>query len=102
MDGRSWIYRDLPQSLWMMDYYNNIQGFINYAQSNPINISEEDLRCSCNRCKNKKFLGPDVVTMHLLYIKKKRFMKKYMCWYGHGEPYVSSRYYGRKDGWVNF
>jgi len=71
MDGRSWMYRDLPQSLWMMDYYNNIQGFINYAQSNPINISEEDLRCSCNRCKNKKFLGPDVVTMHLLYIKKK-------------------------------
>jgi hypothetical protein len=23
-------------------------------------------------------------------------MKKYMCWYGHEEPYVSSRYYGRR------
>jgi hypothetical protein len=33
-----------------------------------------------------KFLYLDVVTMHLLYIKK--FMEKYMCWYAHEEPYV--------------
>jgi hypothetical protein len=66
MDSRSWMYRDLPQGLRMMDYCNRIQGFINYTQYNPINISEEDIRCSCNRCKNKKFLGPDVIMMHLL------------------------------------
>jgi len=34
----------------------------------------------------KKILYLDVVTMHLLYIKK--FMEKYMCWYAHEEPYV--------------
>jgi len=43
MDSRSWMYRDLPQGLRMMDYCDRIQGFINYTQSNPINISEEDI-----------------------------------------------------------
>ena len=40
MDNRSWIYRDSPQGLRMMDYCNGIRGFINYALSNPRNISE--------------------------------------------------------------
>jgi hypothetical protein len=43
---------------------------ITYALSNPKNISERDIRCSCKRCKNKNFLNPDVVTMHLLQKKK--------------------------------
>ena len=42
---------------------------ITYALSNPKNISERDIRCSCKRCKNKNFLNPDVVTMHLLQKK---------------------------------
>jgi hypothetical protein len=33
------MYRDLPQGLWMMDYCNGVQGFINYAISNPRNIN---------------------------------------------------------------
>ena len=45
MDDRSWMYRDSPQSLRMMDYCNEIQGFINYAQSNLSNISEMGIRC---------------------------------------------------------
>jgi len=53
----------------MMDYCNVIQGFINYTISNPINISGGGIRCPCKRCKNKKFLDPYIVTMHLL--KKK-------------------------------
>jgi hypothetical protein len=28
MDDRSWRYRDSPQKLHMMDYYNKVQGFI--------------------------------------------------------------------------
>ena len=50
----------------MMDYYNGVQDFINYALFNPRNISGLSIRCPCKRCKNKKFIDPDVVTMHLL------------------------------------
>jgi hypothetical protein len=39
-----------------MDYYNKVQGFINYALSNPRNISGDSIRSSCRRCKNKKDL----------------------------------------------
>jgi hypothetical protein len=49
-----------------MNYCNVIQGFINYALSNSRNISGGDIRCLCKRCKNKKFLDPEVVTMHFL------------------------------------
>jgi hypothetical protein len=35
--------------------------------------------------KIKKFLHPDVVTMHLL---RKGFMKDYLCWYAHGGIFV--------------
>ena len=62
-----------------------VQGFINYILFNPRNISGGGIRCSCKRCKNKKFLDSDCVTMHLL---QKRLMEKYSCWYTHGEPYV--------------
>jgi hypothetical protein len=36
-------------------------------------------------CKNKKFLHPDVATMHLLH---KGFMEDYLCWYAHRELFV--------------
>ena len=59
---------------------------ITYALSNPRNISERGIRCSCKRCKNKNFLNPDVVTMHLL--QKKKFLEKHRYWFVHEEPYV--------------
>jgi hypothetical protein len=68
-----------------MNYCNVVYGFINYTPSNSKNISECDIKCLCKRCKNKKFLDLDVVMMHLL---QKRFMKRYMCWFAHGEPYI--------------
>jgi hypothetical protein len=68
-----------------MDYCNEVQGFINYTISNPRDISGSGIRCSCKRCKNKKFLDPDVVTIHLL---QKGFIEQYMFWYIHREPYV--------------
>ena len=69
-----------------MNYYNEVQGLINYALFNPRNISESDIRYPCKRCKNKKFLDPDIVTIHFL---QKKVHKKYLYWYAHGEPYVS-------------
>jgi hypothetical protein len=68
-----------------MDYCNEVQGFINYTISNPRDISGGGIRCSCKRCKNKKFLDPNIVTIHLL---QKEFIEQYMFWYAHREPYV--------------
>jgi len=76
MDDYSCMYRDSPQGLQKTDYCNGVQGFINYALSNPRNISGGGIRCPCKKCKNKKFIDPDTVTMHLL---QKRFMEKYLC-----------------------
>jgi hypothetical protein len=69
----------------MMDYCNGIQGFINFATSIPRNFTNSGIRCPCRKCKNKKFLHPDVVTMHLL---SKGFMEDYLCWYAHRELFV--------------
>jgi hypothetical protein len=68
-----------------MNYGNEVHGFINYTLSNSRNISGMSIRCLCKRCKNKKFINPDVVMMHLL---RKRFIEKYLCWYAHEESYV--------------
>jgi hypothetical protein len=46
--------RDSPKGLRRMDYYNRIQDFINYALSNPRNISAGRIRYPFKRCKNKK------------------------------------------------
>jgi len=46
-------------------YCNGVQGFINYVLSNLKNISGDGIRCSCKRCKNKKVIDSDIVTMHL-------------------------------------
>jgi hypothetical protein len=77
----------------MMDYCNGVEGFINYALSNPTNINEGGIRCPCKKYKNKDFYYPDGVTMRLLY--KKKIVEKCMCWYTHEEPYVPRPWYKR-------
>jgi hypothetical protein len=78
----------------MMNYCNGIQSFINYALSNLKNFSGESIRCPCKSCKNKKFLDPNIITMHLL---QKRFMKKHLCGYTHEEAYDP-----HNKGWTHF
>jgi len=85
MDNHSWIYRDSPQRLRRINYCNGVQGFINFATSIPMNFTDSGIRCPRKKCKNKKFLHQDVVTMHLL---TKWFMEDYLCWYTHGELFV--------------
>jgi hypothetical protein len=65
-----------------------VQGFINFATSIPRNFTGGGIKCPCRKCQNKKYLYPDVVTMHLLH---KGFMENYQCWYAHGEVFVSKR-----------
>jgi hypothetical protein len=69
----------------MMDYCNGVQGFINFTTSILKFFSGGGIRCSYKKCKNKKFLHPDDVKMHLLH---KGFMKDYLCWYAHRELFV--------------
>jgi len=84
MDDRSWMYRDSPQGLRRMDYCNGVQGFINFATSIPRNFTGGGIRCPCRKCQNKKYMYPDVVTMHLLH---KGFMENYQ--FGmHTEKYL--------------
>jgi len=88
MNNRSCMYRDSPQGLRKMDYCNGVQGFINFTTSISRNFTRGDIRCPCKKCQNKKYLHPDIVTMHLLH---KGFMENYQCWYAHGEVFVSER-----------
>jgi len=60
------MYRVSLEGLRMMDYCNGVKCFINYALSNIRNSSRGDNRYPCKTCKNKKFLDPNIVTMHLL------------------------------------
>jgi len=71
-----------------MDYCNGVQGFINFSISIPRNFTGGGIRCSCRKCQNKKYMHPDVVTMHLLH---KGFIENYQCWYAHGKVFVSKR-----------
>jgi len=79
------LYQDSPKKLHKMNYCNGVEGFINYTLSNSKNISGCGIRCLCKRCKNKKFLSPNVVMMSLLW---KWFIEKYLCKFAHGKPYI--------------
>jgi len=68
-----------------MDYYNGVQGFINFTTSIPKIFTGCGLRCPCRKCQNKKYLHPEVVMMHLLH---KGFMEDYFWWYTYEELFV--------------
>jgi len=84
MNDRSWMYRDSPQGLRMIDYCNGVQGFINFTTSIPKNFTGGGIRCPCRKCQNKKYLHPDVVMMHLLH-KGFMHMEKYLLVRGEWE-----------------
>jgi len=93
MDDCSWMYRDSPQGLRMMDYCNGVQGFINFTTSIPRNFTRGSIRCPCRKCQNKKYLHPDVVMTHLLH---KGFMENYRCWHAHREIFVCNKSMGER------
>jgi hypothetical protein len=84
---------------WMMDYCNGVQGFINYTLYNLRNISGGCIRCPCKRYKKKKFIDPDVVTMHLLQKKVHGEIHMLVCTQ---RAICSSWCHSIEDGWVNF
>jgi hypothetical protein len=97
MDDYSWMYRVSPEGLRMMNYCNEVVSFINYTLSKPRNISGGGIRCLCKRCKNKKFLDLDVVTI-LFYKRVHEEIFMLVCTQ---RTICSLRDNCRKDGWVN-
>lgn len=59
------MYRFSPKKLCMMNYCNEIRGFINYTLSNLKNINGYGIRCLYKRCKNKKFFDPNIMMHHI-------------------------------------
>jgi len=64
MDESSWMYSDSPQGLYREDCCKGVESFINFALSNPKNISGSGIKCLCVKCENKKLYQSDVVMMH--------------------------------------
>jgi hypothetical protein len=60
------MYQESLKGLCRMDYCNEVQGFINYALSNPRNISKGGIKYPYKICKNKNFPDLDIVTIYLL------------------------------------
>jgi hypothetical protein len=85
MNDYSWMYRVSLERLRNMDYCNEVENFTKYTLSNPKIISGGGIRYLCKSCKNKKFINLNVITMYLL---QKGFLKKYLCLFTYGEPYV--------------
>jgi len=81
----------------MMDYCNEVVSFINYTLSKLRNISGGGIRCLYKRCKNKKFLNLDVVTI-LFYKRVHEEIFMLVCTQ---RTICSLRDNCRKDGWVN-
>jgi hypothetical protein len=51
MKNRLWMYKDSPQGLQMMNYYNEV----NYAISNSRNISRDGIKYHTRDIKIKSF-----------------------------------------------
>ena len=68
------------------NYYKKIEGFIYFVLSYKKNISGGQIKCSCVKCKSKKFHQIEVMVMHL---PKKKFVEKYLKRFAHEKPCVS-------------
>ena len=61
---------------------------MNIAKNNKGTLSNGNLRCPCNTCKNYFIYNPKEVEYHLLATG---FLESYMVWCYHGETSGSSR-----------
>ena len=72
---RSWMYARLNEHGYITNEFKvGVQGFINFAFSQPNIIYKGKIRCPCLRCKNFIFHDADIVSVHLC---KKGFKSAY-------------------------
>ncbi|XP_076956392.1 uncharacterized protein LOC143631536 [Bidens hawaiensis] len=61
-----------------------ISYFLDFVYENATNIENGNIRCPCNKCKNRYYKTRVDVQVHLF---AKGFMKDYQLWHAHGERY---------------
>lgn len=81
---RSWIHKRIkPGGYGFTDEYcDGIKQFLAFAKNNKGTLSNGDLRCPCNTCKNYFIQTPKEVEYHLLATG---FLESYTIWHHHGE-----------------
>ena len=79
-----WIYNRLLlyRNGYIQEFLNGVNEFDAFAHRQPEFQSGGKYRCSCPSCKNRVYLIPDEVKMHLIY---KGFVKEYWYWITHEE-----------------
>ncbi|KAL0286796.1 UNVERIFIED_CONTAM: hypothetical protein Sangu_2719300 [Sesamum angustifolium] len=81
---RSWMWRHLDNNGYLLDEFVERvdHEFLNFAFLNPRFISQGQIKCSCTKCDNRKFLSRNDVHLHFL---RNGFSRGYSVWYAHGE-----------------
>jgi len=75
--------RLLPdRSGYMQEFLDEVNQFDEFACRQTEFLNEGKYRCPCVKCKNRVYLTPDDVKMHLMY---KSFVKGYWFWISHGK-----------------
>ena len=93
-EHRKWMYRRLNAGKkgYTDEFLFGVEQFITFACHQEMFIREGVIRCPCLKCKNRKYLNPDEVRIHLY---SKGFQPGYWCWSSHGEE--MSRQYGEDN-----
>ena len=81
---RVWMYRRIDKQTGELrdDFIRGVEEFDRFARSQQDFVVNNVYRCPCTKCKNMKYLTPDVVRLHLY---RKGFVQNYWFWTSHGE-----------------
>ena len=72
----------LDRNGYTQEFLNEVNEFDAFACRQPDFQSGGKYRYPCAKCKNRVYLTPDDVKMHLMY---KSFVKGYWYWTSHGD-----------------
>ena len=72
----------LDRNGYTQEFQNEVNEFDAFVWRQPEFQSGGKYRCPRAKCKNKVYLTPNEVRMHLMY---KSFVKRYWYWKSHGE-----------------
>ena len=81
---RRWMYNRLlrDRSGYTQEFLDGVNEFDQFARTQTEFLNGGKYRCPCAKCRNRVYLTPDEVKMHLMY---KGFVQGYWFWISHGE-----------------
>ena len=83
----SWMYKRLDENGFISnEFTTGVQGFVDFALSQPAVVSLRKIQCPCSRCCKSKFQNVDTVRHHLC---ENGFTNGYFKWNHHGEKSIS-------------